>query len=61
MDADTPHAPTDPVALLATITTEDIRVRLDQLDAEQRALRVLLRSAIARERARDRRKGAPHG
>jgi hypothetical protein len=38
---------------LRRLNPDDLRRRLAQLDAEQRALRVLLRSALARQRAAD--------
>src|SRR5262245_48164365 len=36
--------------LLKLLSAADIRAKLQELDSEQRALRVLLRAAIARER-----------
>ena len=54
----------DPVALLRNLTSEQIVARLDEIEAEASALRVLLRSTRARERAQARRKkqnGATHG
>jgi hypothetical protein len=53
-----PDAPTDPAALLRGLSTDAIRRRLAELDAESRALRVLLRSVGARERALARQKEA---
>jgi hypothetical protein len=56
--AATPDAmPDDPVTLLSHLPADAIRARMDELEAEQRALRVLLRSALARERALARRRG----
>lgn len=43
--------PPDPVTLLANLSVEQLRQRLADLDAEAKAVRVLLRSALARERA----------
>ena len=43
---------TDPKALVANLDAAAIRERLDRLDEEQRALRVLLRAAVARDRYR---------
>jgi hypothetical protein len=40
--------PADPLALLAALDPEQIRARLDTLEREARALRVLLRSTMAR-------------
>ena len=42
----------DIVALLRNADEQDIRTRLDELDAESAALRTLLRAVRARERAR---------
>jgi hypothetical protein len=41
----------DPVSVLKALNAEAIRARLAELDAEASALRVLLRSARAREQA----------
>lgn len=41
---------TDPAALVSGLRADDIRARLDALESEERALRVLLRAAAARER-----------
>lgn len=41
----------DPLAILAALTPEMIRARLDQLDGEAEALRTLLRSISRRQRA----------
>jgi hypothetical protein len=46
---------TDAVALIQGLDADQIARRLEELDAEAQALRVLLRSARARERARTRR------
>jgi hypothetical protein len=53
MNAPTSSArpPTDAAALLRDLSADAIRRRLAELDAEGRALRVLLRTAAARERA----------
>jgi hypothetical protein len=48
-------APLDPVELLSTLTAAALRERLEALDAECRALRVLWRAAQRRERALSRR------
>jgi hypothetical protein len=42
--------PTDPVRLLDALDADAIAARLQELDREARALRVLLRSARARQR-----------
>jgi hypothetical protein len=42
---------TDPLLLLDQLTEAEIRQRLDQLTRQERALRVLLRSVVARDRA----------
>jgi hypothetical protein len=45
----------DPLEILASLTAEDLRARLDTLEAERKAVALLYRSARARERAaRDR-------
>jgi len=44
---DTAHA----LTAIRSLTADAIRVRLDELDAESHSLRILLRAAIARERA----------
>lgn len=44
------HTPINPVTLLDSLDIEAIRTRLDELDREARALRVLLRSACVRQR-----------
>jgi hypothetical protein len=41
---------TDPIALVERLTTAKIRQRLDTLEAQQAALKTLLRAAEARER-----------
>jgi len=46
-------APTDPTALLDALNPDQIVQRLQDLDAESRALRVLLRAARSRERSRN--------
>lgn len=43
--------PTDAVALVHSLNSCDIRQRIKQLNAEMQALRVLLRTAVAREQA----------
>jgi hypothetical protein len=59
------HAPlpTDPVTLVQSLDSKQIAARLEELAAEQDALRVLFRSARARERAQRQRqaKEAAHG
>jgi hypothetical protein len=50
---------TDPMALLRSLDVETIEARLDALNREQSALRVLLRSARARQRAASRRRQEP--
>jgi hypothetical protein len=52
--------PTDPLELLNGLTREQVRARLDALEAERKALHVVLRSIAAREREMIRRqaKGA---
>jgi hypothetical protein len=49
--------PDDAVALLRQLTADDLRARLDQIDAERRAVAVLYRSARARERGRSKAAG----
>jgi hypothetical protein len=46
---------TDPVKVLRELDADAIAARLEELDAEARALRVLLRSARARQSAQRRR------
>jgi hypothetical protein len=46
--------PTDPAALIEGLDPEQIRRELEELDSRARALRVLFRSAVARQRARRR-------
>jgi hypothetical protein len=41
---------TDPAALVDSLDAEAIRERLDVLERQAKALRVLLRAALARER-----------
>jgi hypothetical protein len=53
--------PDDPIALLGRLSTGVIQARLDALEAEQRALRTLLRAARARERALARGRAAAKG
>jgi hypothetical protein len=43
---------TDPATLVSGLRADDIRSRLAELEGEERALRVLLRAAAARERCR---------
>ena len=43
---------TDPLALLARLTPDAIRARLDELHREERALRTLLRSSVYRHAGR---------
>ena len=43
----------DPAKLIANLDPDAIRSRLADLDAEESALRVLLRAALARRRGRD--------
>jgi hypothetical protein len=51
-DPATPRQPPDPVDLLDRLDADSIRERMAALDAERRALAVLLRAAATRERAR---------
>jgi hypothetical protein len=46
----TPLLSTDPVALIREVTVEQLHARLLALEDEQRAVRVLLRAALARDR-----------
>jgi hypothetical protein len=48
----------DPRELLGLLKAADIRASLSQLAAEERALRVLLRAAVARESAAPRQEAA---
>lgn len=50
MDTPPPHI--DASAMIAAISPDSIRARLEEIDREARALRVLLRSAVARQRQR---------
>jgi hypothetical protein len=55
---------TDPVALVRSLDADQIARRLEELAAEERALRVLLRSARARQQGqlrRERREGVTRG
>jgi hypothetical protein len=47
----TSSLPADPAALLSSLRADDIRRRLAEIAAEEKALRTLLRSVAARERA----------
>jgi hypothetical protein len=49
---DTHTTAPDPVALVDQLEPDAIRTRLAELDRQSRALRVLLRAAVARERRR---------
>jgi hypothetical protein len=54
MSAAEPHTPpptADPIGLLGQLSADDIRARMAELDAQRRALAVLLRAAAARERS----------
>jgi hypothetical protein len=56
--------PIDPVTLVDRLEPEALRERLRDLDRQSRAIRVLLRAAVARERQDLRRKAisvAPQG
>jgi len=44
--------PTDPKELVASLDPEVVRRRLDEIEAEESELRVLIRAAIARGRQR---------
>ena len=50
----------DPVALVRSLDPKVISQRLDELDREREALRVLMRAALRAERAKDA-KAAPDG
>jgi ribosomal protein L29 len=54
-------ATNDPIEILRRLTAEELRTRLEQLHREQAALRVLLRSAAAREGVTRRRVPAQTG
>jgi len=45
---------TDPTTIIESLDAATIRIRLDRIAEEERALRILLRAAIARERYRPR-------
>lgn len=47
---------TSAIDLLRTLKPEDLRSRLAELEAEESALRLLLRSVVAREQSQRRRK-----
>lgn len=51
--------PSDPVSIVNTLDADSIAKRIAELDAEASALRVLLRSARARENAQRRRGTSP--
>jgi hypothetical protein len=51
----------DPVTLVDRLEPDAIRERLVELDRQSRALRVLLRAAVARERAPRRRRDHAEG
>jgi hypothetical protein len=51
---ETSTSPLDPLDLLRSLHADQLAKRLDELVAESKALRVLLRSARAREAARRR-------
>ena len=59
-----PAAPApDPVALVDSLDADTIRAQMAALDERRRALSVLLRAALVRERAAHRRtpkEGGPH-
>jgi hypothetical protein len=44
----TPSPPTDPFPLLAALSVEQLRQRLEDLAAEDSAVRALLRAALSR-------------
>jgi hypothetical protein len=46
----------DPLRAIQSLDVEQLRERLDQLDGESSALRVLLRSALARQKVERQRK-----
>jgi hypothetical protein len=54
-----PPAHLDALGLLNALTHEEIVARLDQIEAEQKALRVLLRAVNRRERSRRRTPAGP--
>jgi hypothetical protein len=58
-ESHTPTPTADPVGLLGQLSADVIRARMAELDAQRRALAVLLRAAAARERA-ERKREAPH-
>jgi hypothetical protein len=58
---DTTTLPADPAALIENLDAEAIRDRLAELDRQTRALRVLLRSAVARQRFATRRAQGEEG
>jgi hypothetical protein len=49
----------DPVTILTRLSADQLRQRLDKLDAERKAVNVLWQSARARERAQRRAAGTP--
>jgi hypothetical protein len=51
----TANPPSDPAAFIESLNPQTIREQLAELDRQARALRVLLRSALARQRAAARR------
>ena len=52
---------TDPIAIVDSLDPDDIRERLRDLDRQADALRVLLRSAVARRAAAERHRPEPPG
>jgi hypothetical protein len=52
---------TDPTVLVNNLDADAIEARLEELEAQAKALRVLLRSARARDAARRRAKGKGAG
>jgi hypothetical protein len=48
------RTPPDAVALIEALDPDELRAELRELDKRSRALRVLLRAAVARERRRER-------
>jgi hypothetical protein len=54
-----PDPLTDPIRFVETLSADALVERLDQLDREKDAIRVLLRSVRARQSAANRRQAAP--
>ena len=50
----------DPAAIVSSLSEPQIRQRLDEIDGERRALMILLRAAMARQRKRRKQPAPSH-